>query len=414
MSEPSNASSRASWTLGVLGETAPGERRVAADPDVVAAWRRSGIDVLIEMGAGISAAFSDADYVKAGATIATRDDVVAGANVIAVVRSPSEVLVREMRSSQVLIGLIEPREIAPLISLLCERGVTVVSFTQLPRTLSRAQSMDALTSQSSAAGYRAAIVAAEAFGGFFPMMITAAGTARPARILVIGAGVAGLQALGTARRLGALVTGYDVRAVSREEVESVGAVFATSSVAEGTGTGGYAQTTTAAQLAIQQEELTALIARFDVIITTAKVPGGPPPLLVPEDALASLAHGSVCVDLASGADGGNVFGSIEGERVTTSNGVTVIGAGELAAGIPSAASRMYARNVQALVAAVIRDGSLAFDPADEVQRDVVLTHHGKVVSQAMQTARDHLTSSQDTASAPEDSTPGAVKDVVTP
>ena len=232
---------------------------------------------------------------------------------------------------------------------LCRRGVTVAAFELLPRTLSRAQSMDALSSQSAAAGYRAAIVAAEAFGGFFPMMITAAGTARPARVLVIGAGVAGLQALSTARRLGAVVTGYDVRPASRGEVESVGASFATSSVAEGAGSGGYARAMTPDELAAQQQELSQLITKFDVVITTAKVPGRRPPVLVPQETLASMSRGSVCVDLASGPLGGNVHGSADGQRFVTANGVTVIGSGDLATTIPTAASRMFAKNVHALV-----------------------------------------------------------------
>lgn len=377
---------RAALSIGVLRETAPGERRVAVDPDVVAEFGRNGHHVLLESGAAGSAGWADADYSAVGATIAPRGEVIAHADVLAALRLPPPDVTSTLREGQGLVGLLDPLQNLDLMDELCERGVTVAAFELLPRTLSRAQSMDALSSQSAAAGYRAAIVAAEAFGGFFPMMITAAGTARPARVLVIGAGVAGLQALSTARRLGAVVTGYDVRPLSRGEVESVGASFATSSVAAGAGSGGYARAMTPDELAAQQQELSQLITKFDVVITTAKVPGRRPPVLVPEETLASMSRGSVCVDLASGPLGGNVHGSADGQRFVTANGVTVIGSSDLAMTIPTAASRMFAKNVQALVTALTHEGRFAPDLGDELQRSVVVCHDREIVSPAVRTA----------------------------
>ena len=377
---------QAALTIGVLRETAAGENRVALDPDVAGEFLRDGRRVLIESGAGERAGWADADYSAAGATVASRADVIERADVLAAVRRPEADVTSMLRDGQALVGLLDPLQNLDLLDTLCRRGVTIAAFELLPRTLSRAQAMDALSSQSAAAGYRAAIVAAEAFGGFFPMMITAAGTARPARVLVIGAGVAGLQALSTARRLGAVVTGYDVRPASRGEVESVGAAFATSSVAEGAGSGGYARAMTAEELAAQQQELSQFITRFDVVITTAKVPGRRPPVLVPQETLESMGRGSVCVDLASGPLGGNVHGSVDGQRIVTANGVTVIGSSDLAMTIPTAASRMFAKNVHALVAALTHDGRLEPDLDDELQRNVVVCHDHEIVSPAIQKA----------------------------
>ena len=342
--------------------------------------------MLVESGAGEQAGWADTDFAAAGATIMPRSGVLDRADVLAAVRLPPAEVTSTLREGQSLVSLLDPLQNLDLIESLRSRRVTVAAFELLPRTLSRAQSMDALSSQSAAAGYRAAIVAAEAFGGFFPMMITAAGTARPARVLVIGAGVAGLQALSTARRLGAVVTGYDVRPASRGEVESVGAVFATSSVAQGAGSGGYARAMTTEELAAQQQELSQLITKSDVVITTAKVPGRRPPVLVPQETLASMARGSVCVDLACGPLGGNVHGSVDGRRLVEANGVTVIGSSDLAATIPTAASRMYAKNVHALVKTLIHGGRLLPDLTDELQRSVVVCHDGEIVSPAIRKA----------------------------
>ncbi len=267
---------------------------------------------------------------------------------------------------------------------LAAQGVTAVSLDGLPRTLSRAQPMDALSSQANVAGYKAALVAANAYGRFFPMLMTAAGTARPAKLLVLGAGVAGLQAIGTARRLGAVVSGYDVRPASQGEVESLGATFIKlTSVESGAGEGGYARELTAEERQAQQEELTGHIARHDVVITTAQVPGRRPPLLVTDDALKAMSPGSVIVDMGASALGGNVTGSQPGETVVTGNGVKIIGADNLPATVPTASSNAYSRNISALLLHMTSDGVLSIDTDDEIQAGVVITHSGKVVNEAV-------------------------------
>jgi NAD(P) transhydrogenase subunit alpha len=373
-------------SLGVLCETAVGERRVALDPAAVAALTRLGHPVSIESGAGNGARFPDATYQAAGATIASRDQVIADSTVLVVVRAPNASLVSLLRSEQTIVGLLDPLNSPTTVSTLAEKRVTMVAFELLPRTLSRAQSMDALSSQASAAGYRAAIVAAEAFGRYLPMMITASGTATPAKVLVIGTGVAGLQAIATTRRLGAVVTGYDVREASRTEVESLGAAFLTSSVGQGAGLGGYARALTPEEQSAQQAELAAAVIGFDVIITTAKVPGRTPPVLVPAATVGSLRPGSVCIDLGSSEHGGNVAGSVEGETTVTAGGVTIIGAGELASDLPASASQMYGRNVVAVLASLMPKGTLAIDPNDEVHRAIVVCTDGEIVSAPVRAA----------------------------
>ena len=242
--------------------------------------------------------------------------------------------------------------------------MTAISLDGIPRTVPAAQTMDALTSQANVAGYKAALVAAGAFARFFPLLITAAGTARPAEVLVLGAGVAGLQAIGTARRLGAVVSGYDVRPASKGEVESLGATFLTvGAVADGGASGGYARALSDEEQRAQQDELNAHIARHDVVITTAQVPGRRPPLLVTAQAIKDMRPGSVIVDLGSGPLGGNVELSEPEETIVTDNGITIIGAGNLPATMPTAASAAYARNLSALLAHIVRDGALAIDPA---------------------------------------------------
>ena len=274
MSQPS---SEPAVTVGVLKETTPGEQRVAVVPESVPALARAGVRVLVEPGAGASAWFPDGAYERAGAKVASRDEVIGGAGVLVGVGAPAPELIARLRSGQALIGMLRPLAEPELAGQLARAGVTAISLDGLPRTVSRAQSMDALTSQANVAGYKAVLVAADHFGRFFPMLITAAGTSRPANVLVLGAGVAGLQAMGTARRLGAVVTGYDIRPETREQIESVGARFLRlASVAPAEGEGGYARALTAEEQAAQQAELAAQIARFDIVITTAQVPGRRP------------------------------------------------------------------------------------------------------------------------------------------
>jgi NAD(P) transhydrogenase subunit alpha len=250
--------------------------------------------------------------------------------------------------------------------------------------------MDALSSQANIAGYKAALIAAAEYGRFFPMLITAAGTARPAKVLVLGIGVAGLQAIGTVRRLGAVVSAYDVRPETRTEAESVGATFIElSTVGPASGSGGYARELTEDERLAQQQELTAHIARHDVVITTAQVPGRRPPLLVTEDALKAMTAGSVIVDMGASPLGGNVAGSEPGETVVTDNGVTIVGAAGLPASMPTAASTMYARNITALLLALVSDGALALDGEDELLAGVIVTRDGAIVHPAL--SRSNLT-----------------------
>ena len=361
----------------VVKETAPGERRVALVPEGIGKLTAAGIEVLVERGAGDGAWFPDPAYAQAGATVVDAADLYQQADVVLTVTRPDPA---RLRSGQAVIGMLAPLTDPQLAAALAKAGVTAVSLDGLPRTLSRAQPMDALTSQANVAGYKAAIVAAEQFGRFFPMLITAAGTARPAKVLVLGAGVAGLQALGTARRLGAIVSGYDVRPASKQEVESLGATFVQlKAVESAAGEGGYARELTTEERQAQQDELSTHIARHDVIITTAQVPGRRPPLLVTEDAIKEMAGGSVIIDMGASALGGNVAGSRPDETIVTENGVTIVGAGGLAASVPTAASNAYSRNISALLLHMVADGALAVDLSDEIQAGVVVSHGGTLV-----------------------------------
>lgn len=363
--------------VGVLRETAMGERRVALTPDVAGRLTRQGVGVLVETGAGQGAWFDDARYASAGATVTTRDEVYAGSDVIACVHPPDDVA--SLHEGQALLGMLMPLADADRYGRYADAKVTALSLDLLPRTLSRAQAMDALTSQANVAGYKAALVAADAYGGYFPMLMTAAGTTRPAQVLVLGAGVAGLQAIATARRLGALVTGYDIREEARADIASTGAALLDVTGPSGTGEGGYARQLAGTEAHAQRKALDTAIARFDVVITTAQVPGGRPPLLVSGEALAALRPGSVVVDLAAGDGGGNVAGSVPDATTVTARGVTVIGAGNLPAAVPQAASTAYSRNVAAMLACLVRDGELDIDLSDEIQAGVVVTHDGLVV-----------------------------------
>ena len=356
----------ATVTVGALRERAPGERRVALVPEAVALLRKAGIGVLVETGAGSGAWFTDADYTAAGAETVTAGELYARADAVLCVGPPDADSARSLRTGQVLAGLLGPaygRELR-------ERGVRTVSLDLLPRTLSRAQSMDALTSQANVAGYKAALVAADAYDRFLPMLTTAAGTMRPAQVLVLGAGVAGLQAVATFRRLGATVTAYDVRPESRGEVESLGARFLDiQSPPEGepdAGRGGYARELTAEEQRAQRAALDDHIARHDIVVTTAQVPGRRPPLLVSRDTLKRMRPGSVVVDLAASGLGGNVEGSEPDKTDVLAGGVTVIGAGRLPSAMATAASTAYARNLVALLRHLVRDGALVLDPADEI------------------------------------------------
>jgi H+-translocating NAD(P) transhydrogenase subunit alpha len=365
-------------------ESTPGERRVALVPEALGRLKQAGDEVLVETGAGAGAWFSDDAYADAGAAIVSRAELLAQASAVLYVGKPPAADLPGFRKGQAVVGMLQPLADPQLAASLAERGVTAISLDGIPRTVSAAQSMDALTSQSSVAGYKAALVAAATFGRFFPLLITAAGTARPAEVLVLGTGVAGLQAIGTARRLGAVVLGYDIRPEAKSEVESMGARFLEiGAVRSGSGEGGYARALSGDEQQAQQDELNAHIARQDVVITTAQVPGRRPPVLVASQAVKVMRPGSVIVDMAASEFGGNVELSKPDETVVTAGGVTIIGAGNLAATVPAAASTAYARNVTALLRHLTRDGELVIDTSDPIQAGVVITHDGQVVHRAV-------------------------------
>jgi proton-translocating NAD(P)+ transhydrogenase subunit alpha len=335
--------------VAVVKETGQGERRVALVPEVVAKLRAAGHEVLVQAGAGDGAFFPDEAFSAAGAAVVGADQL-ADADALLFVGRPDQAQISGLRRGQAVFGLLAPLADPGFANSLADSGVTAVSLDMIPRTLSRGQPMDALTSQANVAGYKAALLGAAAFGRFFPLLITAAGTARPAKVLVLGTGVAGLQAIGTARRLGAVVSAYDVRPETKAEVASLGATFIElTSVGPAAGDGGYARTLTDSERAAQQAELADHIARHDVVITTAQVPGRRPPLLVTAEAVKSMAPGSVLIDMGASALGGNVEGSSPGQTIVTDNGVTIIGAGDLPSTMAPAASAMYARNISALL-----------------------------------------------------------------
>jgi len=369
-------------TVGVLREQGRDESRVALTPDGVTRLRGAGHEVVVETGAGKRAWFGDDEYTAAGATVVHRATLLERSTVLVCLTPPP---LRPLRAGQVLVGLLQPLLEPTAMRQYAKAGITAVSFDTIPRTVSRAQTMDALTSQASVAGYKAAVLAADTYGGFFPMLTTAAGTTKPATLLVLGAGVAGLQAIATARRLGAIVSAFDVRESAQADIRSLGAQVLDVGVTVAS-EGGYARPLTDDEQAALVAAVGEAVARFDVVITTAQVPGRPPPVLVPATALARMRPGSVVVDGAASDLGGNVEGSKPGTVVVTDGGVTVVGAGTLAAQVPRAASSAYSRNVVALLAYLTRDGALAIDLEDEVQRGLVITHGGRVVHPAVSAA----------------------------
>jgi NAD(P) transhydrogenase subunit alpha len=370
--------------VGVARETAAGERRVALVPDALGKLTAAGLEILVESGAGVGAMIPDSAFEAAGARVVKRDDLYEQADVILRVAKPSDDEAKRLRKGQAVIGTLQPLLDPKLMAKLAEAGVTAISLDAIPRMLSRAQTMDALSSQANVGGYKAVLLAANAFGRYFPLLTTAAGTAKPANVLILGIGVAGLQAIGTARRLGAVVKAYDVRPETREQAESLGAQFVTlKTQIDATGAGGYARELTPEERASQQAELNEVIGGMDVVITTAQVPGRKPPVLVTADALGKMKPGSVLVDMAASALGGNVELSKAGETVVTDNLVTIIAPENLPASMPIGASQFYARNISALLLQLLKDGALNLDPADEIAGPVTITHDGEIRSEAV-------------------------------
>ena len=363
--------------IAVPNERSSGERRVALVPDVIKRLGTNRHQVVVERGAGASARIPDESFEAAGARIAA-EAVLDGADAVARVSTPSLDEVERLPSGCVLIGFLAPLTSPETVGALAQAGVTAFAMEAIPR-ISRAQSMDALSSQASVSGYMAALLAAQQLGRFFPMLTTAAGTIPPARVLVLGAGVAGLQAIATARRLGARVTAFDVRSVVREQVESLGATFLDLGVGGNAETaGGYARALTEEEQVRQQDALSDALRAFDVVITTALVPGSSAPTLVPESAVRNMHPGSLIVDLA-GEAGGNCELSVPGETVTVAE-VTIAAPLSLPAELATHASQLYARNVMALLDLLTgADGHLELNFGDEVISGACITHGGEIV-----------------------------------
>jgi NAD(P) transhydrogenase subunit alpha len=371
--------------VGVAREAAPGERRVALVPEALGKLTAAGLEILVEAGAGSGAQIPDQQFVEAGAKVVPTTELYAQSDVILRVQKPTESEAKILRKGQVLVGLLQPLLDPGLMQTLADRGVTAISLDAIPRTLSRAQTMDALSSQANVGGYKAVLLAANAYGRYFPLLTTAAGTAKPANVLILGIGVAGLQAIGTARRLGAVVSAYDVRPETAEQAESLGAKFVKlKTTIDATGAGGYARELTPEERAAQLAELNEAIGGMDVVITTAQVPGRKPPVLVTAEAVSKMKPGSVIVDMAAGPLGGNCELSKAGETIVTDNGVTVVAPENLPASMPASSSQFYARNISALLLNFVKDGALVFDMEEEVTKSTVITHDGAVVAEPVQ------------------------------
>jgi NAD(P) transhydrogenase subunit alpha len=365
--------------VAIPKESAADERRVALVPDTAAKLIAASLEVSVESGAGAGAYFPDEVYEKAGVKVVKgAAAVLKDADAVLKVQAPAPSEIGLLKSGAVLISFLQPSTQADIVRALAKRGVTAFSLELLPR-ISRAQSMDALSSQASAAGYKAVLMAAGRLGKFFPMMMTAAGTVAPARVLVMGAGVAGLQAIATARRLGAVVSAYDVRPAVKEEVQSLGGIFIELALESQLGEGGYAREQSEEFLRKQRELIGEHVAKSDVVITTAAVPGRRAPLLVTGEMVKGMRPGSVIVDLASDT-GGNVELTEAGKDVDVA-GVTIIGTRNVPSTMPLATSQLLARNVANLLLHLVKDGAITLDFADEITKGSCVTHGGEIVNE---------------------------------
>ncbi len=360
-------------TLGVLQETAAGENRVALVPEVVAKFKTAGARVVIQRGAGIRAQFPDESYGDAEFA-ATAAEVLAQADILLKVQPPTVEELAALKPGAVVVGFMQAHSRPEMVKTLRDRSLTAFSVELIPR-ISRAQSMDALSSQAAVAGYKAALIAANTLDKFFPMLTTAAGTIRPAKVLVVGAGVAGLQAIATAKRLGAIVEAYDVRSATREQIKSLGAKFVETGVSA-EGQGGYARELTAEEIAKQQEVLEKHVAAADAVITTAAIPGRTSPRIIRKEAVARMKAGAVIIDIAA-EGGGNCELTRAGETVVV-NGVKIVGPVNLPSQLPFHASEMYARNLFNFLLPALNQGELKIDWTDEVFAGAVLTHAGAI------------------------------------
>jgi proton-translocating NAD(P)+ transhydrogenase subunit alpha len=365
--------------VGVPKETAAGERRVALTPESAARLIKAGLTVAVERGAGEAASFPDAAYTDAGAALAAAGQVWAESDVVLKVQKPSGAEAALCRPGAALVGTLQAATSPDLLRQLAAQGVTAFSLELLPR-ITRAQPMDVLSSQATVAGYKAALLAAEMCPRFFPMLVTAAGTLAPARVLVLGAGVAGLQAIATARRLGAVVSAFDVRPAVKEQVESLGASFVAMEIAEQAETaGGYAKELSADTHRRELEFIARHVKDADVVITTALIPGKPAPVLITEDAVGGMKPGSVIVDLAAEPGQGGNCELTQGGASVSHHGVTILGPLNLPSTLPLHASQMYAKNIATFLLHVVKDGALALDWNDAITKETCVTHEGKVL-----------------------------------
>jgi NAD(P) transhydrogenase subunit alpha len=364
--------------VAVVRETSSNERRVALTPEVAKKLKGKGATVLIQSGAGQSASFPDAAY-KDAEPVADAAATLARADVLLKVQPPTLEEIAQLREGSVVVSLLQPHLAPERTRALRDRKITAFAMELLPRT-TRAQAMDVLSSQAGVAGYKAVLIAAEASPKFFPMLTTAAGTIRPSKVLIVGAGVAGLQAIATARRLGAQVEGFDVRPETKEQIESLGAKFLDLGVSAA-GSGGYARELTAEEREQQQKALAEHLKGIDVVVTTAAVPGRKAPRIISAAMVEGMKPGAVIVDIAA-ETGGNVEGAEAGKTVVTANGVTIVGPVNLAATAPIHASEMYARNLYNFIELSLKDGALNLDWDDELIAKTCLTHAGEIRHEA--------------------------------